>query len=70
MTRREIAFLLIGFGVGLPFAVIGAATLVAVWMHHMFIMGISGRPASVFLVLPFLPLIVGLILLYRHRRQA
>jgi hypothetical protein len=70
MTKREIAFLLIGFGIGLPFAMIGAATLVTVWMHHMFIMGISWGPGSVFLVVPFLPLIVGLILLYRNRSQA
>lgn len=67
MTRREIAFLLIGFGIGLPFTVIGAATLVTVWMHRMFIVGIAWRPASAFLVLPFSPLIFGVILLYRNR---
>lgn len=70
MTRREIAYLLIGFGIGLPLAVIGAATLVTVWMHHTFIIGIAWRPVSIFLVLPFLPLIVGVILLYRNRRTA
>jgi len=69
VTRREVAFLMIGLGIGLPLATIGAATLVSVWMHHMFIIGFAWRPASVFLGLPFLPLIVGILLLYRNRRN-
>jgi hypothetical protein len=66
VTRREIAFLLIGLGVGL---LVAAAVIVetAFWMHHMFIIGIQWRPASIILVTPFVMIVAGAILLGRHR---
>ena len=69
MTRREIAFLLIGLGVALPFAVIGFVDVISIWRHHMFILGFTWSPSAVLLVLPFLPLILGCILLYQDRSK-
>jgi len=62
MTRREVAFLLIGLGAGLVLAV----AVVIEFLHHMFIVGIRWRPESVALTVPFLLILFGLILL-RHR---
>jgi hypothetical protein len=65
MTRREAGFLLIGFGAGLVLAV--ALTIeFLLWFHHMFIVGISWRPESVLLTVPFLLILFGLILLRRR----
>ena len=70
MTRREIAFLLIGLGVGLPFTALGFFDVISIWRHHMFILGFAWRPSLVFIVLPFMPLVLGCILLYQNRSKA
>jgi uncharacterized membrane protein len=67
MRRREIAYLLIGLGVGLIFAVTPIAWFV--WFHHMFIIGIKWNPASIVLTLPFLLVLIGSILLYRSKSE-
>jgi hypothetical protein len=67
MTRRQVAFLLIALGVG-PVLIFVAATWF-VWFHHMFIIGIQWRPASIVLALPFLSVLIGVALLYRGRSQ-
>ena len=59
MRRREIAYLLIGLGVGFIFAVASMAWFV--WFHHMFIIGIKWNPASIVLTLPFLLVLIGSI---------
>jgi MFS family permease len=69
MTRRLIAFVLIGSGVGL---IVGAAVgiVLFVWTHHMFIFGIRWRPSSILLALPFLLILFGsTLLLRRNSRQ-
>ena len=67
MTRRQVAFLLIVLGVS-PLLLFVAATWFALF-HHMFIIGIRLRPASIVLALPFLFILIGVILLYRGKRQ-
>jgi hypothetical protein len=57
MSRREAAFLLLGLGIGLMFAVAAVAGF-ALSFHHMFIVGIRLTPASVVLALS------GLLILY------
>lgn len=66
MKRREIAFLLIGLGIGLIASAVVAAEFVW-WFHHMFIVGIQWVPASVVLFLPFLFVLIGALLLYRGK---
>jgi hypothetical protein len=39
MSRREVAFLLIGLGVGLALTVVVVIEFF-LWFHHMFIVGI------------------------------
>ena len=68
MTRRELALLLIGLGVGLILAVAAAIEFV-LWFHHMFVMGFGWRPGSVLLTLPFLLILLGSILLYRSKGE-
>ena len=59
--------LLIGLGVGLILVVVAAIGFV--WFHHMFIIGISWRPSSAVLTLPFLLVLLGSILLYRRKDE-
>jgi heme/copper-type cytochrome/quinol oxidase subunit 1 len=68
MTRREVAFLLIGLGTGLVFAVAVVIEFV-MWFHHMFIVGISWRPGSIVLAVPFLLILIGSTLLIRSKGQ-
>src|SRR5450631_1057419 len=68
MTRREVAFLLIGLGVGLIFAV-AAIIYFVMWFHHMFIIGFSWKPSSLALALPFILTLLGSILLYRTKSE-
>jgi hypothetical protein len=67
MTKREAGFLLIGLGVGLPFAVVGVACTAFVLQHHMFILGFTWSPRVLLGGVLFLPLVAGCILLYRNR---
>ena len=69
MTKRESAFLLIGLGVGLILAVVGVVELVLAF-HHTFIMGISWRPGTILLALPFLLIVTGAIILRRTRNAS
>jgi hypothetical protein len=66
MSRREVAFLLLGLGVGLMFAVLALVEL-ALSFHRMFIVGIRWTPASVVLAIPFLLVLSGVLILYRGR---
>jgi heme/copper-type cytochrome/quinol oxidase subunit 1 len=68
MSRRELAFLLIGLGIGLSLAVAVVIEFV-LWLHHMFVVGISWRPASAVLAVPIVLVLIGSILLYRSSRQ-
>jgi uncharacterized protein (TIGR03382 family) len=68
MRRREVAFLLIGLGIGLVFAV-GAIVDFVLSFHHMFIVGIRWTPISVVLALPFLLVVLGLVLLRRRKGE-
>ena len=68
MTRREVAFLLIGLGVGLIMAVAAIIKFV-LSLSRDFAIGISWRPASVFLALPILLVLLGLILLFRNKGE-
>jgi hypothetical protein len=68
MSRREVAFLLVGLGIGLTFGV--AAFVDFVWsFHHMFIVGIRSSPASAVLATPVLLLFIGVVMLYRGNRK-
>ena len=64
MSRRGTAFLLIGLGLGLILAVVAVVELVLAF-HHTFIMGISWRPATILLGLPFALILVGTVVLRR-----
>jgi hypothetical protein len=66
MTRREVAFLLIGIGSGLILADVAIVQFI-LWFHHMFILGITWRPASALLALPILVVLAGALLLYRGK---
>jgi hypothetical protein len=66
MTRRECSFFLIGLGAGLLFSV-AAVIEMALWMHHMFIIGIRWGPASVVFLLPLLLIFIGSALLLREK---
>lgn len=70
MNRGEIAFLLIGLGFGLMFAVAAIVEMMFSWLHHMFIMGFNASVGSVLLATPFLLVIAGFVLLYRDRKRA
>lgn len=67
MRRREVAYLLIGLGVGLIFAV--APIVWFVWFHHMFIIGMKWNPASIVLTFPLLLVLIGSTLLYRSKSE-
>jgi hypothetical protein len=66
MARRELGFLLVGLGAGLVLAVVAVIEFVLSF-HHMFIVGISWRPGSVLLTVPFLLILFDLILLRRRK---
>ena len=66
MARRELGFLLSGLGAGLVLAVVAVIEFV-ISFHHMFIVGISWRPGSLLLAVPFLLILFGLILLRRRK---
>lgn len=70
MNRGEIAFLLIGLGFGLMFAVAAIVEMMFSWLHHVFIMGFNASVGSVLLATPFLLVIAGSVLLYRDRKRA
>jgi hypothetical protein len=65
MKRREVAYLLIGLGAGIIFAV----APITWWFHHMFIIGIKWSPASIVLTFPFLLVLIGSILLHRSNPE-
>jgi hypothetical protein len=69
MSKRELGFLLIGFGVGLLFAVAAVVESV-LWFHHMFIMRSAWRPGSIVLTLPFVLIAVGIVLVRPTRPLA
>ena len=66
MTKREAAFLLVGLGLGLILAVLLVVELVLTF-HHTFIMGISWRPGTILLGLPFALIISGAVMLRRPK---
>ena len=68
MTKREAAFLLIGLGIGLLLDVVAVVELVLTF-HHTFIMGISWRPGTILLALPFLLVLTGVVMLRRPSRS-
>lgn len=68
VSKRESGFLLIGFGVGLLFAM--APILGWVWFHHMFIVRFAWQPSSIVLTLPIALLVVGGVLSRRGPRRA
>ena len=66
MTRREVAFLLIGLSVGLMFSVAATVEILLSLYRSAFITGYSWD--KVMLLLPFLLLLIGLfLLLYRGK---
>jgi hypothetical protein len=69
MSKRELGFLLIGFGIGLLFAVAAVVESV-LWFHHMFIIGFAWRPGSIVLALPFVLIAIGIVLSRRARPLA
>jgi hypothetical protein len=61
VTRREIAFLLVGLGVGLALSIVAIVEILSSLYHHMFIVGYSwDKPIA---LIPFLLMFAGLILL-------
>ena len=69
MSKRELAYLLIGLGTGLLFSVAAIVEL-AFWFHHMFIVGFAWRPGSLVLALPFLLILSGIVMLVRKSNKA
>ncbi len=67
VRARELAFLLVGLGVGLMFAVAAIVEVMTWWWHHMFIIGFHWGPGLIVLALPFLLIALGSILIYRTR---
>ena len=47
VSKRELGFLLIGFGIGLLFAVAAVIEYV-LWFHHMFMIGFAWRPVRLY----------------------
>jgi hypothetical protein len=67
VTRREIAFLLIGLGVGLSLSVVAVIEILKSLYHHMFIVGYSwDKPIA---LVPFLLVVAGLILLLPRKEK-
>jgi uncharacterized RDD family membrane protein YckC len=69
MRRREIAFLLIGLGVGLAFSAVAIVGWVLSYSHHMFIIGIQWGRVSVLIALPFLLVLLGFAILFRSKGE-
>jgi hypothetical protein len=67
VSKRELGFLLIGFGLGLMFGVAAVVEFV-LWFHHMFIIGFAWRPGSIVLALPFVLIVLGVVLSRRSPR--
>jgi membrane protein implicated in regulation of membrane protease activity len=66
ITRRELAFLLIGLGMGL---LLSAAAIVE-FFRHMYIIGFQWRAESILLVsLPFLLMLAGTAFLRTGKKQ-
>jgi hypothetical protein len=69
MTKRDLAFLLIGMGIGLILSAIGVVEL-AFMFHHMFIVGFVWQPSSIaMLAAPFLFIAAGGVVLRFSQRQ-
>jgi hypothetical protein len=69
MTKRDLAFLLIGMGGGLILSAVGVVEL-AVAFHHMFIVGFMWRPSSIaMLAAPFLFIAAGGVVLRSSQRR-
>lgn len=68
MTRREVAFLLIGFSVGLMFAIAATLEILLSLYRSAFIVAYSWD--KLMLLFPFLMLVTGLfLLLYRGKSK-
>lgn len=67
-TRRGIALLLIGLGVGLISSVTAAVEFL-LWFHHTFTLGLPRPSSGAILALPFLLFSVGLVLLQQERNR-
>jgi hypothetical protein len=70
VTQREIAFSMIGLGVGLMLAVVVVVELLVSASHHMFIFGIHWVHLAITLALPLSLIVIGLVLIYRDRSRA
>jgi len=69
MTKRDLAFLLIGMGVGLMLSAVAVVEL-AFTFHHMFIVGFVWRPSSIaVLAAPFVVITAGGVVLWQSRRD-
>ena len=69
MTKREVAFLMIGFSVGLMFAIASTLEILLSLYRSAFIVAYSWD--KVMLLFPFLILVTGLfLLLYRGKTKA
>jgi uncharacterized iron-regulated membrane protein len=69
MTKRDVAFLLIGLGGGLIVSAIAVVELVFMF-HHMFIVGFAWRPASIAVfAAPFILMAVGGTILWRSKKK-
>ena len=69
MTKRDLAFLLIGMGGGLILSAVAVVEL-AFAFHHMFIVGFAWQPSSIaMLAAPFLFFAAGGTILWRSRKR-
>jgi len=68
MSRRGVALLLIGIGVGTIFVELVVLEYIF-WSRSFFGIGVRFRPESVILILPFLLIVVGLFLLRTNRQR-
>lgn len=69
MNKRELGFLLIGFGTGLLLAVAIVLEFI-LWFHHVFILGFTWQAGSLLLAVPFVLIAVGIAFLKRRPRAA
>lgn len=67
MTLRDCGFLLIGLGTGLLMSFVAVLQTVS-WLRHMSIVEVHW-PAYAWMVTPWVLLVSGLTILYRHRRR-
>ena len=67
MILLDFGFLLVGLGTGLLVAFSAVLAMMS-WMHHMFIMEVH-RQAYAWMTIPWVLLVSGLTILYRHRRR-